>query len=120
MLTLIVTIIILSEIAAYFTDRPYKKGLREVERLKERGDQDGAADAYLLLLEQECGRRMKNSHRIAYLTNSVQPLLEYTGRRQEERRVLERSMRLCITATHGRNWEHWQRRLAELDKTKED
>ena len=116
MLTLLVILIISAEIAAYFTDRSYKDAIKHVNALKEKGDLGAAADIYLNLLDEEYRRKIHRNGRIAYLTDSVQPLLKHTGRYDREREILERSMKICIADTRSRSWERWQCRLAELDQ----
>lgn len=102
-------------IIAFFTGSAYQKAVGHADALKKQGKPIEAAEAYMALLETECARKMKLCSRIVRLTDAVQPLLERLGRTQDERRVLGRSMRLCITSTRTRSWEGWQKRITELD-----
>ena len=101
--------------AAYRSARPYRRNLHRAEYLKTQGELSAAADAYLALLEAEYARKWKNVARIVHLTDCARALLARTRRREDERRILEHSMRLCLTATRSRSWEKWQRRLEKLD-----
>lgn len=101
--------------AAYRSARPYRRNLHRAEYLKTQGELSAAADAYLALLETEYARKWKNIARIVHLTDCARALLARTRRREDERRILEHSMRLCLTATGSRSWEKWQRRLEKLD-----
>lgn len=101
--------------AVYRSARPYRESLRRAEHLKTQGEISAAADVYLTLLEAEYARRWKNVSRIVRLTDLARPLLARTRRRDDERHILEHSMRLCLTATRSRSWEKWQRRLEKLD-----
>ena len=101
--------------AAYRCARPYRRNLHRAECLKTQGELSAAADAYLALLETEYARKWKNVARIVHLTDCARALLARTRRREDERRILEHSMRLCLTATRSRSWEKWQRRLEKLD-----
>lgn len=101
--------------AAYRSARPYRRNLHRAEYLKTQGELSAAADAYLALLETEYARKWKNVARIVHLTDCARALLARTRRREDERRILEHSMRLCLTATRSRSWEKWQRRLEKLD-----
>ena len=101
--------------AAYRCARPYRRNLHRAEYLKTQGELSAAADAYLALLETEYARKWKNVARIVHLTDCARALLARTRRREDERRILEHSMRLCLTATRSRSWEKWQRRLEKLD-----
>lgn len=105
----------IDEIIAFFTGRDFQKAVGQAEALEKQGRLFDAVDAYLALLETECTRSMKLCGRIVRLTDGIQPLLERMGRTQDERRILERSMHLCITTTRTRSWERWQKRMEELD-----
>ena len=101
--------------ADYRSARPYRECLRRAEHLKTQGELSAAADAYLALLETEYARRWKNVARIVHLTDCARALLARTRRRDDERRILGHSLRLCLTATRSCSWEKWQRRLEKLD-----
>ena len=102
-------------IIAFFTGSAYQKAVGHADDLQKQGKPIEAAEAYIALLETEYARKMKLCNRIVRLTDSVQPLLEHLGRTKDERRILRQSMRLCITTTRTRSWEHWQKRITELD-----
>lgn len=105
----------IDSIIAFFTGSAYQKAVGQAEIIEKQENTIEAAEAYMALLETEYARKMKLCGRIVRLTDGVQPLLERLGRTKDERRILEQSMRLCITTTRTRSWERWQKRITELD-----
>ena len=69
------------------------------------GAKRGAGKAlalYRSLLDTELEGRIRRTSRIVFLTDRVQELLALTGRWEEERRVLERSLQACMSGYPGR------------------
>lgn len=117
MLTLLVLITIVTLLVGYLKKRNdlYCAKLEHARTLQEKGDAEGAADAYLAVLEYEYARRVVDCSRITHCTEKVLPLLRRQGRLADEKCVLEMALRLCITVTKRDVWERWQRRVLELE-----
>lgn len=96
-------------------ERIFREGIRRAEQEALQGKWETAADMYLEQLDKACARPIPNTRHIVLLTDRIRPLLARAGRREDERRILERSMRLCLSATGGRSWARWQRRIEKLD-----
>ena len=117
MLPLLVVITIATLLAGYIKKRndAYAARLEHARTLKEDGDAQGAADAYLAILEHEYSKKVVDCSRITHCTEKVLPLLRRSGRYADEKCVLEMALRLCITVTKKDVWERWQRRILELE-----
>lgn len=117
MLTLLILITIATLVVGYLKKRSdtYAAKLEHARTLKENGDTEKAADAYLAVLEYEYARRVVDCSRIMHCTDAVVPLLRRSGRYADEKCVLEMAVRLCITVTRKGVWERWQRRIIELE-----
>ena len=98
-------------------EESYRRAVHQAQRLVESGEREKALALYRSLLDTELEGRIRRTSRIVFLTDRVQELLALTGRWEEERRVLERSLQACMTVTRGNAWARWQRRLVELDES---
>ena len=98
-------------------EESYRRTVLHAQHLAESGEQEKALALYRSLLDTELEGRIRRASRIVFLTDRVQELLALTGRWEEERRVLERSLQACMTVTRGDAWARWQRRLVELDES---
>ncbi len=98
-------------------EEAYRRAVHQAQHLEESGEREKALALYRSLLDTELEGRIRRASRIVFLTDRVQELLALTGRWEEERRVLERSLQACMTVTRGDAWARWQRRLVELDES---